>query len=142
MNHCIVYWSRFGNGKKVVEYIENKLKDNKQEVQVFTTDEADPSSMPNADIYLFSAPTEAFRIKRNMRTFMKKLKGMDERKYGIINTHAMKNKNCLGNMEKILSKKNMIKIAEVDFRIGEGQDKGEGLMNGWEEKLDDFINKI
>jgi len=142
MNHCIIYWSRYGNGKKVVEYIENKLKDKKQEVQVFKTDEADPTSMPDADIFFFSAPTEAFRIKKNMRIFMKKLKGMDGKKYGIINTHAMKNKNCLGNMEKILSNKKMMKIAEVDFQIGEGQNKGEGLMTGWDEKLEEFIEKF
>jgi len=142
MKHCIVYWSRFGNGKKVVDYLDNKLKEKKHEVQVFKTDDVDPSSMPNADAYFFSAPTEAFRIKRNMRVFMKNLEGMNGKKYGIINTHAMKNKNCLNNMEKILSKKKMIKVASVDFRIGEGQDKGEGLMDGWDLKLDEFIEKF
>ena len=39
MKHCIVYWSRFGNGKKVVDYIGNKLKEKKHEVQVFKTDD-------------------------------------------------------------------------------------------------------
>ncbi len=77
-----------------------------------------------------------------MRIFMKNLKGMDGKKYGIINTHAMKNKNCLGNMEKILSNKKMMKIAEIDFQIGEGQNKGEGLMTGWDEKLEEFIEKF
>ena len=45
-------------------------------------------------------------------------------------------------MEKILSKKKMVKIAEVDFQIGEGQNKGEGLMTGWDEKLERFIEKV
>jgi len=36
-------------------------------------------------------------------------------------------------MNRILSKKGMGEIAEVDFRIGDGQNKGEGLGDGWQQ---------
>ena len=141
MNCVIVYWSRYGNGKKIVDHLATKLKQKGAETQILKTDEADPVSMPEADFYVFSSPTEAFNIQRNMRTFMKKLEGMEEKKYGIINTHGMK-KNRLSKMEKLLSKKNMVKVAEVDFQVGKDIKSGNALKDGWEVKIDEFAEKL
>lgn len=141
MRYVIVYWSRYGNGKKIVENLTGKLKNKAEEVKVFKTDEADPKSMPEADLYVFSAPTEAFNIQRNMRSFMKNIQGLEEKKYGIINTHSM-NKNWLNKMEKLLSKKSMVKVAAVDFQVGKNAQTGNGLPEGWESKLDEFAGKL
>jgi flavodoxin len=141
MKIVIVYWSRYGNGKLVVETLATKLKKKKADTHILTTDEADPAALPNADIYIFSAPTEAFNLQRNMRNFMKKLEGMDQKKYGIINTHGM-NRNWLGKMEKLLSKKNMEMIAGIDFKVGKEANMGNALIEGWENQLDVFIEKI
>ncbi len=137
----MVYWSRYGNGKKLVDSLAVTLKKKGAETQVFTTDEADPAAMPNADIYVFSAPAEAFNLQTNMRSFMKRLSGMDGKKYGIINTHGMK-KSRLSKMETLLSKKNMVKIAEVDFQVGKDAQNGNGLMENWNAKLDEFAEKL
>ena len=94
MNYVIIYWSRYGNGLKAVKYLAAKLKG---KVQILKTGEADPGSMPEADLYVFSSPTEALNVQKNMRKFMKNLQGMEGKKYGIINTHAMK-RNLLGKM--------------------------------------------
>jgi flavodoxin len=141
MNYVIVYWSRYGNGKRVVDYLATKLNEKKGKTQVLKTDEADPTNMPDADLYVFSAPAEAFNLQTNMRTFMKNLEGMEKKKYGIINTHGME-KNRLYKMEKLLSKKNMVKVAEVDFRVGKDASTGNGLMQDWETKIDDFAKKL
>ena len=141
MKYIIVYWSRYGNGKKIVNYLSSKLNDKKVETKIFKTDETNPSKLPEADLYVFSAPTEAFNIQKNMRKFIKNLEGMNEKKYGIINTHAMK-RNLLFKMEKLLSKKNMTKVASVDFQIGEGSQNGEGLMVGWESMVDEFVGPL
>ena len=141
MNYVIVYWSRFGNGKKIVDYLGNKLNEKKGKTQILKTGETDPTNMPQADLYIFSAPAEAFNLQKNMKTFMKKLEDMEGKKYGIINTHGMK-KNRLYKMEKLLSKKNMVKVAEVDFQIGKDSFKGNGLMKGWEAKVDEFTSKL
>ena len=141
MDYAIVYWSRYGNGKRIVDYLAKQLGQKGAQTQIFKTDEANPTSMPKADVYVFSAPTEAFNIQRNMRGFMKKLEGMDEKKYGIINTHGM-NKNWLDKMEKLLSKKKMVKVAGVDVQVGKDANTGNGLMKGWETKLDEFAKKI
>jgi len=141
MKYVIVYWSRYGNGKKIVNYLSNKLKEKKEETQVFKTDEADPSSLPEADYYVFSAPAEAFNVQRNMRSFMKHLEGMEDKKYGIINTHGM-DRNWLSKMEKLLSKKKMVKVADVDFKVGKDANSGNALSDGWENKVDDFVGKL
>jgi flavodoxin len=141
MKSVIVYWSRFGNGKKIVNYISKKFDEKKVENKIFKTDEVDPSNLPQADLYIFSTPNEAFNIQKNMRKFIKNLEGMDEKKYGIINTHGMK-RNLLHKMERLLSKKNMKMIAGVDFQIGEGSQTGNGLRDGWESKVDEFINQL
>jgi len=141
MNYVIVYWSRYGHNKKIVNYLSEKLKEKKAETQILTTDEANPTALPEADLYIFSAAAEAFNLQRNMRSFMKNLKGLDGKKYGIINTHGM-DKHRLHKMEKLLSKKNMVKVAGVDFKVGKNIQSGNALMEGWEVKLDEFAGKI
>jgi flavodoxin len=141
MKYVIVYWSRYGNGKMVVEQLADKLKKKKAETTIMTTDEANPAALPEADMYIFSSPTEAFNVQRNMRSFMKKLESMDQKKYGIINTHGM-DRNLLNKMEKILSKKNMVMVAGVDFKVGKEGNTGNDLMDDWEKSLDAFIEKI
>ena len=141
MKYVIVYWSRYGNGKKVVDSLEGKLKEKGAETKIYKTDEADPAAMPNADVYIFSAATEAFNIQKDMKNFMKNIKGMEERKYGLINTHGMK-KDRLQKMEKLLSKKKMVKITSVDFQVGDGSQTGNGLMEGWEARLDEFVGQL
>ena len=141
MKYVIVYWSRYGNGKKVVDYLAGKLKEKSIETQILKTDEADPAALPEADLYVFSSPTEAFNIQKNMRNFMKSLKDMEEKKYGIINTHAME-RNWLHKMENLLSKKKMVKVTGVDFKVGKDANTGNGLTEGWESKLDEFAEKL
>ena len=141
MKYVIIYWSRYGNGKKIVDYLAGKLNKKKAEVQIFKTDEVDPATMPEADVYVFSAPTEAFNIQKNMKKFMKRLNGMEEKNYALINTHSMK-KSCLPKMEKLLSMKKMVKVAEVDVLVGDGSRTGNGLIENWKEKIDKFAGKL
>jgi flavodoxin len=141
MKYVIVYWSRYGNGKKAVEYLSETLKRKPAETQIFTTEEADPTSLPDADAYVFSAPAEAFRIQTDMRKFMKNLEGVGGKKFGIINTHGMK-RNWLGSMEKMLSKKNMTKAAAVDFRVDGDPKTGDALPDGWQKSIDEFAQQL
>jgi len=141
MNYVIVYWSRYGNNRRLMDSLAAKLRGQTAEIQVFMTDEVDPAMMPDADVYIFSAPTEIFRIQKNMRRFMKKLRGMEGKRYGVINTHGMQ-RNWLHTMEKMLSKKKMVKVASADFRVGEVAEDELGLMEGWEAKLEAFAGRL
>lgn len=139
MKYVIVYYSRYGNNKKIVEHLSHILM-KKGQVQVLTADKAEP--LPPADVYVFSAAAERFSIQEDMKKLMKGLGGMEGKKYAIINTHALKFKSWLGRMDKLLSKSGMAKIAEIDFRMGAGTDKGNGLGEGWEKRLEEFAGKI
>jgi flavorubredoxin len=140
--YVFVYFSRYGNGKRLVEYLGEKLSKKNSTVQLFRVNEVDPGKVPAADVYVFSAAAEAFSLQRDMKTFLKNLSGMDGKKYGIINTHGMK-KHRLDKMEKILSKKNMVKLAGVEFQVqGVGVQSGNGLPSGWEACLDEFAGKL
>ena len=141
MKYTIVYWSRYGHNKKIVNYLAEKLNKKNAEIQILTTDEADPAALPEADLYIFSAAAEAFNLQKNMRMFMKNLEGMNGKKYGIINTHAM-DKNRLYKMDQLLSKKNMVKVADVDFKVGKDIKSGNALIDGWETKIDEFVKKL
>jgi len=45
-------------------------------------------------------------------------------------------------MEKILSKKDMVKVAEVDFQVGKNLTSGNVFIGDWESKLEEFAKKI
>lgn len=141
MKYVMVYWSRYGHNKKLVESLAETLKKKGGETQVFMTQQANPTVLPNADVYVFSAAAEKFTLQSNMKSFLKKLSGMDGKKYGIMNTHAMK-RNRLAKMEQLLSQKNMVKIAEVDFQIGNNMSSGNAFLGDWEAKLDEFAKKL
>lgn len=141
MKYVIVYWSRYGNGKRVVNELAAMFTSKGSKVVVLDAKETEPSNLPDADMYIFSAPAEKFTIPKDMRKIMKGLKGMEGKKYGIINTHGMK-RNWLGKMEKLLSKNKMIKVAEIDFLMGDDTEKGEGLRDGWENELKVFATKL
>jgi flavodoxin len=141
MKYVIVYWSTLGNGKRLVEHLDKTLKNKGATGTLLKTDQANPSSLPPADIYIFSAPAEALNLQKNMRTFMKDLKGTDGKPYGIINTHGMK-KNRLDKMEKLLSKKAMVKRASLDFQVSGDVKNANGLPEGWETSVDEFATKL
>jgi len=142
VKYVIVYWSHYGNGKKLVCYLASALKEAGSEVLVLLTDEADPAHLPAADVYVFSAPTQALRLVGGMRRFLRRLRDMQGLSYGIINTHGMKNGSRLGKMEALLRKKGMVKRAELDFLVGEGTESGNGLPPGWETALDRFAARL
>lgn len=142
MDYAIVYWSRFGHNKKIAEELSKKLKEKGGKTKIFTTNQVDPTNMPNADTYIFSAPAEAFRVQKNMRRLIKNLDDMNRKKYAIINTHSLR-KNWLKSMDRILSKKDMTKLAELDFKINkEGQKEGKGFIKNWEKELEEFTKKL
>ena len=139
MKYVIIYWSRFGNNRKIVEHLAKALMP-KGEVQTIVA--AGSVKLPQADVYVFSAAAERFSIQEDMKKLMFGLHGMEGKKYALINTHALGFKNWLGRMEKLLSKSSMAKIATIDFRVGQGTKEGNGLPEGWEKRLDEFAGKI
>ena len=139
MKYVIIYWTRHGNNKKIVDYLAGKLQG---DVKIIKAGTPEAGKLPDADIYIFSAAAEKFSIQADMKKLMKGLRNMEGKKYALINTHALKFKSWLGRMDKLLAKSGMTKISEIDFRMGDGTNEGNGLQEGWEAKLDTFCVKL
>ncbi|UCE38734.1 MAG: flavodoxin family protein [Thermoplasmata archaeon] len=143
MNIVIVYSSRFGNGKKCVDTVDEQLRIKGHEVKIINAQKADPSQLPPADIYIFSGATEAFNIAVGIRRYLKKLPQMDGKKYALICTHAMNRAIALNKMEKLLSKKKkMVKVAAIDFKVNNKAQQGNGLPEGYEDSLREWVEGI
>jgi flavodoxin len=143
MKIVMVYSSRYGNGKKCVDVVDEQLRTKGHEVQVINAPKADPNQIPPADLYIFSGATEAFNIAVGIKKYLKKMPSMDGKKYALISTHAMKRAIALNKMEKLLTKKKkMKKVSSIDFRVSNKAQQGNGLPEGYEDSLLEWVEGI
>ena len=139
----MVYSSRYGNGKKCVDAVDEQLRTKGHEVQVINAPKANPSQLPPADLYIFSGATEAFNIAAGIRKYLKKMPQMEGKKYALISTHRMDRAIALNKMEKLLSKKKkMMKVGAIDFKVQDGTEQGNGLPEGYEDRLREWVEGI
>lgn len=143
MKIAIIYSSRYGNGKKCVDFVDERLRDKGHEVQVINAPKGDPLQIPPADLYIFSGATEAFSIAKGIKKYLKKMPTMEGKKYALISTHAMDKAIALNKMEKLLTnKKKMTMVTSIDFQVKEGSQQGNGLPEGYKESLQKWVEEI
>jgi len=88
MKACIVYDSKFGNGKICAEYLESVIRSKGSEAEIFFIRTIKPKSLPPADIYVFSSPTHLGGTPWKMKRFLKKVSpGQEGAKYALMITH-------------------------------------------------------
>lgn len=139
MKICIVYESKYGNGKKCVEYIKQILDEKGHDAKIFSIREIEPNSLPKADFYIFSSPTHVGNAPWKMRRFLKKMDAEPKTKYALIATYLDPKTKALQKMEEILQRKGMIKISEIKIKVKSM--KGP-LEEGYEEKIGRFVEEI
>ena len=108
----IAYESKYGNGKKCVEKLQSLISKEEHNVEVHSVREIDPNSLPQADLYIFSSPTQIGRPARKMRKFLKKLEIPQGAKYSVMVTHMDPNAKTLRFMEDLLQSKGMTKVSD------------------------------
>jgi len=114
MKICIAYESKYGNGKKCMEYLQDVLSKDGHDVELFSVREVDPSSLPSAGIYIFSAPTQVGNVAGKMKKFLKKVViPQANAKYALITTcmNPPKTKS-LTTMESLLDPKGISKTVD------------------------------
>ena len=141
MKVAILYFSRYGNGKKCMEQLKGMLEERGCETDMFSVADMDPKKLPEADIYMFSTPTEAFGIAGPMKGFVKKLDSQKGAKYALFDTHALEKPRATPKMEKILKKKGMIQVEKADTQVG-GKGKDVCVQEGYLKQLEHLADQI
>ena len=113
MKICIAYESKFGNGKKCMEYLQGVLSKDGHDVDLLSARDADPT-LPSAELYIFSAPTQVGNLAGKMKKFLKAVT-IPERdaRYALITTclNPPKSKS-LKTMERLLEAKGVTKAMD------------------------------
>jgi menaquinone-dependent protoporphyrinogen IX oxidase len=144
MNVSIIYESKYGNGKVAMTYLETSLRKKGYFVQLMSVHEIKPKSLPEVDLYIFSAPNRMGKIIRSMRKFLEKIEIKNPKaQYIVINTclnPSSSQDKGLEQMEEILREKNIPKLSE-GLKLKAMAMKGP-LEAGYEKKLDEFVQTI
>ena len=144
MNISIIYESKHGNGKQAMTYLENILRKKGYSVQIMSVHEIKPHSLPESNLYIFSAPNAFGKIVRSMRKFLDKIEIKNlSAHYILVNTclnPSSSQDKGLEQMEEILQTKNISKLS-AGLKLKVMAIKGP-LEEGYEKKLDEFAQTI
>lgn len=144
MNISIIYESKYGNGKKAMTYLETILRKNGYSVQFMSVHEIKPHSLPEADLYIFSAPNAFGKVVRSMRKFLEKIEIKNSKaQYIVVNTclnPSSSQDKGLEQMEEILREKNISKLSD-GLKLKVMAMRGP-LEAGYEKKLDELVQTI
>ena len=141
MKVFIAYESKYGNGKKVVDQLQNALKGKGHEVQVGSVREVKPNSVPRADLYIFHSPTHMGSPVGKVKKFLKKMEiPQKDAKYALMATHMDPDAKTLAKMDVFVQSKGMTKSSEGLKVMVKGM-KGP-LEEGWEQKVEAFASEL
>jgi menaquinone-dependent protoporphyrinogen IX oxidase len=144
MNVSIIYESKYGNGKVAMTYLETSLRKKGYFVQLMSVHEIKPKSLPEVDLYIFSAPNRMGKIIRSMRKFLEKIEIKNPKaQYIVVNTcinPSSSQDKGLEQMDEILSKKKISKLSD-GLKLRVMTMKGP-LESGYEKKIEDLALKI
>ena len=153
----IYHASKYGNGEKVVAYLQGLLVAKGHQAEFRHVRDAKPKEMPPADLYVFCAPTRIGKPIGKMRRFLKKARLPQGAKYALIATHGepvpdkktgripspeeiAKFQQNLPAMEAILKEKGAVKMAEMKAYVKNTM-KGP-LAAGWEKTVEEFAAQL
>lgn len=114
MKICIAYETKYGNGKKCMEYLQDELGNHGHDVDLFSVREVNPSSLPAAEVYIFSAPTQIGNVAGKMKKFLKKAVIPQEKaKYALITTCLKPPKSkSIKTMESLIEPKGITRAID------------------------------
>jgi multimeric flavodoxin WrbA len=150
--------SKYGNGEKVVAYLQGLLVLKGHQADFRHVRDAKPKDVPPADLYVFCAPTRLGKPIGKMRRLLKKVVLPEGAKYALIATHGEpvpdkktgkmpsqeeieKYQQNLPIMESLLKEKGAVKVAELKVYVIGTTMKGP-LVEGWERKVEEFAAKL
>ena len=141
----ISYLSKYGNGKRAMEYLGSLLLNKGHEVEIFSMSESKSNQLPPSDIYVFSTSVHMGKPPRKARGFVKKFTGGG--KYALVVTHASEPEGhkysptqTVEMMTELLKESGLTPACEpLLIRV---QDMKGPLENGWEDKVNSLAESI
>ena len=148
--------SVFGNGAKVAEEFKRQMALRGVTVTVHHIQDARPTELPPADLYLFSSPGRMGRPIGGMRRFLKKMKLPVGTKYALLptglapqpdkRTGRMPTDDELGRCERVIPFMNEMLLGKGLVKVAEEKVLVTGLKgpleDGWQEKVEAFAAQI
>jgi flavorubredoxin len=137
----IAYDSKYGNGKKCVEYLEKVIRAKGHSVDVYFIRKTKPRDLPEVDLYIFSTPTHVGNAPFKMKGFLKKLKIKNKSaKYTVMTTCMDTNTHALDKMSELIQPTGLTKVSDgLKIKV-EGM-KGP-LWDGYQKQIETFANTI
>jgi len=151
----IFHASKYGNGEKVVAFLQGVLVTRGHQVNFRHVRDAKPKDMPAADLYIFCSPARIGRPIGKMRRFLKKVKLPEGAKYALIATLGQPKPDKNGKMpiqeeidrfqrslpimEELLKEKGATKVADLKVYV---VDLKGPLADGWEKIVEEFAAKL
>ena len=125
-----------------MEYLRDVLLKDGHDVKLLSVRKTDPSSLPLAELYIFSAPTHAGNVAGKMKRFLKAVSIPQENaKYALITTCLDPPKTkSLKTMESLLESKGISRAVDGLMIKVKGM-KGP-CESGHEEQLKAFANGV
>lgn len=124
-----------------MDYLAGAISKKRHNVETFSVRETKPDSLPLADLYVFSTPTQIGSPARKMKKFLKNLEVKQEgAKYALMAIYMDPKAKSLQKMEEFLQPTEMTKASEC-VKIKVTGMKGP-LESDYEGKLDAFAKEI
>ncbi|BBE31630.1 hypothetical protein OSSY52_17710 [Tepiditoga spiralis] len=116
MNIGIVFYSKTGNTRSIIERLEKELKKNDHMVKVFSIKEDqsfEKIDIEKYDAFIFGTPVHAFSVSEPMKNYLNQISTLKDKKIFFIATQAlpyewMGGKRTIKQMKKICESKDGI----------------------------------
>ncbi len=139
MDINIIYDSKYGNGEEVCEYIKDVLEEKGHDSGLYFVREAKVKDLPEADLYIISAPTHIGSAPWKVKRYIKKISD-EGANYALITTCLDEESKAIEKMRKKLSGTGLKEVGDgLKIKV-EGM-KGP-LEEGYKEKVEDFLDEI
>jgi menaquinone-dependent protoporphyrinogen IX oxidase len=145
MRVAIAYLTTHGNNRTLAELLGDLLMERGHHVDLFDMEQARPTDLPEAELYVFGSPTHLSRVPGKAKKFLKDINPTKGSRYAIMATFwrsedkENENLGTLPKLEKLISDKGMSKVGEQAFFVRAV--KGP-LEEGYREKMIDFAGRI
>ena len=140
MTVSTIYYTQFGNNGTVARHLSDCLESHGSGVSVHPIDEARPSEIPKADLYLVGSPTQLGSLPVKMALFLQDLSIRENTVFAAFCTCAEPGSTTPEKLESAMENKGARKVTET--LILPVRDVRGPIEDGWEEKADAWVEKL